>query len=185
MLRASAALGALAVGITRAGVDGGVGAEGGGGRETLVAVEVGGAPSPLAIVPSAEEDSNEFFVTLSMRLLGFGSGWPVFPMTAKNANRKIASASPIMAGMGGSVALGLSPRSICSFTCRMADGIAGGAFGPGPGVSARVSMAGDTKSGFADVGGANGTSSTTGPADAAPGRVPFSSACMSGVVERK
>ena len=182
MLRASAALGELVDGAGDLGASC-VGGEGSGGRATLDAVEVGGAPSVFADVPRGE-GPEESFCTRSMRLLGLVSVWPLVPATAKNANRDAASASPIRAG-AGTFAFALSLSSICSFTRRIADGTAGGASSRGDWAGAATSAAGGTKRCSAEVGGVNGTSSTTGRDDVAPGRVPFSSACMSGVVARK
>src|SRR6266702_7457273 len=149
----------------------------------LVATGGGGGAAP-SIVAAALEVADSFF-TFSMRLLGFGFARLDLPTIAKNPRRTAASASPIITPTGGVFAFALSPRSICSLTRRIAEGTTGRAFARGVCVIAAASAPGATKRGFTDVGAANGTSSTTGPAGAVPGRVPFSSACMSGVVERK
>src|SRR6266702_7559822 len=145
----------------------------------------GGRDAAPSIVAAAPEVAASFF-TFSMRLLGLGSARLDLPTIAKNPRRTAASASPIITPTGGVFAFAFSPRSICSLTRRIAEGTTGRAFaGRGARVFAAASAPGATKSGFTEVGAANGTSSTTGPAGAAPGRVPFSRACMSGVVERK
>src|SRR5512138_2825253 len=102
-------------------------------------------------------------------------------MRAKNERRTAAAPRPSMTPMGGNFRPRLSPSSICSLTLLTAEGIAGSAVEGGGGAPG-ASVAGGTNAGLTPEGAVKGTSSTTGPAGAAPGWTPLSGACIKGVL---